>query len=196
MSGGGRRFGRCRPGTRVGNDIARQRRPPPIRTRSHLPVGESRRRCRRQPQKRNRPSHRPFPDLRLGAGLYRRRRSPLSPVFGDLAGLPPVVLHSAGQDPISADTHQLETLFHDNSSGTTLEYFHNPRRWHVYHLQVGFLRDADDAVAHMGQHLARYAKHPSRRPRPGLTREDARLIMFDTHVDRRRKHARSAATPM
>ncbi|MCJ0902106.1 alpha/beta hydrolase [Rhodococcus sp. ARC_M6] len=93
----------------------------------------------------------------------------ISPVYGDLRGLPPVVLHSAGQDPISVDAHLLEKLFRDNNSGAIVEHFHNPRRWHVYHLQVGFLRDADDAVIHLGQRLAAYAKHPRQQRQSGLT---------------------------
>ncbi|UUO01164.1 alpha/beta hydrolase [Mycolicibacterium novocastrense] len=77
----------------------------------------------------------------------------ISPVHGDLASLPPMVMHSVADDPLAVDADKLERAVAAQASGVLIHrrYTH---RWHDFHLQVGFLVDADDAVALFGAQLA------------------------------------------
>lgn len=79
----------------------------------------------------------------------------VSPVRGDLTGLPPVILHSAQDDPIAADAEALERALHDAGLADRVEHRAWPRRWHCFHLQAGLFRDADEALEHLGTGLAR-----------------------------------------
>lgn len=79
----------------------------------------------------------------------------VSPVRGDLTGLPPVILHSAQDDPIAADAEALERAYLDAGLSDRVEHRAWPRRWHCFHLQAGLFRDADEALVHMGAALAR-----------------------------------------
>ncbi len=48
-----------------------------------------------------------LPALRLltpGIGDVERRRAPLSPLYGDLAGMPPALMYTGGRDPLRDDT--------------------------------------------------------------------------------------------
>lgn len=80
-------------------------------------------------------------------------RSPgISPVYGDMTGLPPIVMQSAGDDPVSVDADKIETAC--AASGKTLI---NHRRfdklWHDFHLQVSLLPEARTAIADLGAKL-------------------------------------------
>ncbi|MGO4256400.1 alpha/beta hydrolase fold domain-containing protein [Marmoricola sp. RAF53] len=81
----------------------------------------------------------------------------ISPVLGDLAGLPPIVLHSATDDPIAADSEALERAFSGQASTGILEHRAWSRRWHCFHLQAGTFGDADVAVTHLATRLAEHA---------------------------------------
>lgn len=78
----------------------------------------------------------------------------ISPVHGDLASLPPIVMHSAGDDPLAVDADQLERKFTHGSADGLLIHRRYTKRWHDFHLQVGLLADADKAVALLGTQLA------------------------------------------
>lgn len=82
----------------------------------------------------------------------------VSPVRGDLTGLPPLILHSAQDDPIAADAEALERAFRDAGLDDRIEHRAWPRRWHCFHLQAGLFRDADEALEHLGSGLARAAE--------------------------------------
>lgn len=78
----------------------------------------------------------------------------ISPVHGDLAGLPPIVMHSAGDDPIAVDADLLQQRLDDNGEmGGRMLHRRYPGLWHVFHLQAGFLAAADAAVVHLGDNL-------------------------------------------
>ncbi|WP_104090283.1 alpha/beta hydrolase [Arthrobacter sp. GMC3] len=82
----------------------------------------------------------------------------VSPVYGDLSGLPPIVMQSSGDDPIGADADLLEDLL--SGAGVSDEVFRHRRHpglWHVFHLQAGFLPQADAALEHLGTSLREVA---------------------------------------
>lgn len=94
------------------------------------------------------------------AGTHDAREPGISPVYGNLASLPPIVMHSAGDDPLAVDADKLERELALQSSGGLLIHRRFTKRWHDFHLQVGFLADADDAVALFGAQLADLIAQP------------------------------------
>lgn len=79
----------------------------------------------------------------------------ISPVLADLSGLPPIIVHSAGDDPLAVD---VDALVAGISTGRgAIEHTRYPRLWHVFHLQAGVLAAADDAVSDLGAALRRHA---------------------------------------
>lgn len=78
----------------------------------------------------------------------------ISPIHGDLTSLPPIVMHSAGDDPLAADADKLEREIALRAPGSLLIHRKYTKRWHDFHLQVGFLADADRAVELFGAQLA------------------------------------------
>ena len=69
----------------------------------------------------------------------------ISPVYGDMTGLPPMVMQSADDDPVSVDAHKIETAC---AAATTARLDHRrfDGMWHDFHLQVSLLPEAADAV--------------------------------------------------
>jgi acetyl esterase/lipase len=80
----------------------------------------------------------------------------ISPVLGDLSGLPPIVVHSAGHDPLAVDVDALVAGI-GASGGGVIEHSRYPRLWHVFHLQAGLLAAADGAVSDLAAALRRHA---------------------------------------
>lgn len=88
-------------------------------------------------------------------------RDPLiSPLLGELSGLPPIVLHSAGDDPVSADAEALARRFAEADLSELLDHQAWPGLWHCFHLQAGVLRDADEAVRDFGDRLGQLVSVP------------------------------------
>ncbi len=80
-------------------------------------------------------------------------RSPgISPVYGDMTGLPPIVMQTAGDDPISADADRIETAC-AASTTAILDHHRFDNMWHDFHLQVSLLPEAREAVADLGAKL-------------------------------------------
>jgi acetyl esterase/lipase len=75
----------------------------------------------------------------------------ISPVYGDMSGLPPIVMQTAGDDPISVDADKIESAC--AASNTALDHRRFEGLWHDFHLQVCLLSDARDAVAELGRKL-------------------------------------------
>lgn len=90
-------------------------------------------------------------DAYLGAG------DPLdhgfAPLLGNLDGLPPIVMHVGTDEVLYAQI----TAFADKLrlSGVQLEHVVYKKLWHVAHLQASILREAAEAVQHMGTFLGR-----------------------------------------
>ena len=82
-------------------------------------------------------------------GEHDPRLPGISPVYGDMAGLPPIVMHSAGDDPLSIDADKIEKF----CAAGMLDHRRFENLWHVFHLQAGVLAEADEAIADLGAKL-------------------------------------------
>lgn len=78
----------------------------------------------------------------------------LSPLHGDLAGLPPTLVHGAEQEILLGDVERLVRAL--ERAGTPTTYRRLDGVWHVVHLQAGSLAPATDAVADLGRFLRRH----------------------------------------
>ncbi|EID78628.1 hydrolase [Rhodococcus opacus RKJ300 = JCM 13270] len=88
------------------------------------------------------------------AGHHDPRSPGISPVYGDMTGLPPIVVHTAGDDPISVDADKIEAAV-----GAAAGVLHHRRfddLWHDFHLQVSLLAEAREAVNDLGASLRRH----------------------------------------
>lgn len=74
-----------------------------------------------------------------------------APLHGDLTGLPPIVMHVGTEEVL----YQQITSFADRvrRAGVELEFMEYKQLWHVAHLQASILREAAQAVHHMGRYL-------------------------------------------
>ncbi|MGQ0630052.1 MAG: alpha/beta hydrolase [Sporichthyaceae bacterium] len=68
-----------------------------------------------------------------------------SPIYGDFAGLPPLIVHTCGDDPLRPDT--LRLIDAAQAAGTKVEHTDYPGLWHVIHLLASLSADGDRAVA-------------------------------------------------
>jgi epsilon-lactone hydrolase len=89
------------------------------------------------------------------AGARDPRWPGISAVYGDMTGLPPIVMHTAGDDPISVDADKIEAAVAATGSGI-LEHRRFENLWHDFHLQVSVLPEAREAVADLGAKLRNY----------------------------------------
>ncbi|MEV0336048.1 alpha/beta hydrolase [Nocardia sp. NPDC050717] len=77
----------------------------------------------------------------------------VSPVYADLAGLPPVTVHVGAEEILRADAERLaESL---RAAGVPVELTVFDGMWHVWHLHAGLFRAATDAVAALGAAVPR-----------------------------------------
>jgi epsilon-lactone hydrolase len=86
------------------------------------------------------------------AGSCDPRLPGISPVYGDMTGLPPIVMQTAGDDPISVDGVKIETVC-AASKTALLDHRRFDDMWHDFHLQVSLLPEARDAIADLGAKL-------------------------------------------
>jgi acetyl esterase/lipase len=100
------------------------------------------------------------------AGADDLRRPGISPVYGEMAGLPPIVMQSAGDDPISFDANMIEAAVANAPSGV-ITHRRFDGLWHDFQLQVSLLREAREAVVDLGTALLSHVITPI----PGATRK-------------------------
>lgn len=90
-----------------------------------------------------------------------RSRPEVSPVFADLRGLPPVMVHVGTQELLRSDADRLAVqLTHD---GVPVEVRHLDGMWHVWHLHAGLVAAPTRAVGELGAFIrgaAPSAKQP------------------------------------
>jgi len=86
------------------------------------------------------------------AGSFDPRLPGISPVYGDMRGLPPIVMQTAGDDPISVDADKIEAAVAATGAGA-LDHRRFDNQWHDFHLQVSLLPEARDAIADLGSKL-------------------------------------------
>jgi monoterpene epsilon-lactone hydrolase len=99
------------------------------------------------------------------AGPSDPRLPGISPVYGDTAGLPPIIMQSAGDDPISADAAKIETAC-ATSKTAVLDHRWFDNMWHVFHLQVSVLPEASDAIVELGAKLRNHLPTEHRQVHP------------------------------
>lgn len=87
----------------------------------------------------------------------------ISPVYGDMSGLPPIVMQTAGDDPICVDADKIETAC--AASKTSIEHRRFAGMWHDFHLQVSLLPEARDAIADLGARLRGHLHQSQGQPR-------------------------------
>jgi acetyl esterase/lipase len=81
----------------------------------------------------------------------------ISPVYGDMTGLPPIVIHTAGDDPIRCDASDIAKAVATTGTGAVdHRVFEN--LWHVFHLQISVLPEAREAVADLGAKLHNHVR--------------------------------------
>lgn len=77
----------------------------------------------------------------------------ISPLHGDLSGLPAMVVHYAGQDPLAADAEALLERLVDEEDAPRVISHKFDDMWHGFHLMVGRMALAEDAVNSFGDSL-------------------------------------------
>jgi acetyl esterase/lipase len=84
----------------------------------------------------------------------------ISPVYGDMTDLPPIVIQTAGEDPIRCDALDIARAVAAAGTGT-VDHRVFDNLWHVFHLQVSVLREAREAVADLGAKLRSHVQTSS-----------------------------------
>ena len=77
----------------------------------------------------------------------------ISPLKGDIAGLPAIVVHFAGDDPLRSDAEALLESIVDLPGAPRVISREYPDMWHGFHLMAGRMGLADDAVIDFGESL-------------------------------------------
>lgn len=77
----------------------------------------------------------------------------ISPLLGDLAGLPAIVMHYAGNDPLRSDAEALLENILDLPGAPRVVSREYPDMWHGFHLMAGRMGIADDALTEFGDTL-------------------------------------------
>ena len=86
------------------------------------------------------------------AGSFDPRLPGISPVYGDMTGLPPIVVQTAADDPISVDADKIDAAF-AATDPSALDHRRFDSMWHDFHLQVSLLPEAREAIADLGAKL-------------------------------------------
>ncbi|MGB8791259.1 MAG: alpha/beta hydrolase [Mycobacterium sp.] len=94
------------------------------------------------------------------AGVLDPRLPGISPARGDMTGLPPIVMQTAGDDPISVDADKIEAAVAESATGA-LDHRRFDNLWHDFHLQVSVLDEAREAVADLGAKLRHHISTPT-----------------------------------
>jgi monoterpene epsilon-lactone hydrolase len=95
---------------------------------------------------------------------YAGGADPMSPgisaVYGDMADLPPIVMQTAGDDPIRCDALDIARAIAATGTGI-VDHRVFDSLWHVFHLQVSVLPEAREAVADLGAKLRSHVQTSS-----------------------------------
>ena len=75
-----------------------------------------------------------------------------SPLRADLAGLPPILIQIGSRELFVSEDRALARRAED--AGVEVELHAFDGLWHVFHTHAGMLREADEALAEMGEWLA------------------------------------------
>jgi acetyl esterase/lipase len=81
----------------------------------------------------------------------------ISPVYGDVTDLPPIVIQTAGDDPIRCDALDISRAVAATGTGV-VDHRVFDGLWHVFHLQVSVLPEAREAIAELGTKLRSHVR--------------------------------------
>ncbi|SFM38545.1 alpha/beta hydrolase [Marinobacter zhejiangensis] len=91
------------------------------------------------------------------ASLYRGNEpltSPyISPIYGDLSGLPPMLIQVGSEEILLNDSERLAAKARRQGAQVQLEVYNS--LWHVFQVHAGQLARATDAVQTAGEHIRR-----------------------------------------
>lgn len=90
--------------------------------------------------------------VRRYVGALRPEDPLCSPLRGDLAGLPPMLIHAGGGELFLSEGQELARRAKEAGLDAELRVFGG--LWHDFHVHAGMLREADEALAEMGAWLA------------------------------------------
>jgi len=92
---------------------------------------------------------------RWHAGMYAGGRDPgaplLSPVFADLAGFPPLLIQVGEHEILRSDSQRLAEKARGAGVPVELEVWDG--MFHVWHMAAGYLPEADQAIARIGEFI-------------------------------------------
>lgn len=91
---------------------------------------------------------------RLYCGNEARSNPLISPVFGDLSGLPPLLIQVGSQEILLNDATRLAETAKQQNVDTTLEIYNS--LWHVFQVHAGQLSRATRAIETAGKHIRRH----------------------------------------
>lgn len=91
---------------------------------------------------------------RLYAGEESLSEPLISPIFGDMNGLPPLLIQVGSQEILLNDAQRLAELANRHDVTTRLEIFNS--LWHVFQVHSGQLDRATAAVEAAGEHIKRH----------------------------------------
>lgn len=103
------------------------------------------------------------PMIRLGSLINAREwycneeqfENPLvSPVFGELNGLPPIYIQVGSDEILLSDSEMLAKKA--KAAGVDVTYEEWKGLWHVWHLSAGFVPEAGDALAKVGTYIDKH----------------------------------------
>ena len=75
-----------------------------------------------------------------------------SPLHGDLSGLPSTLIHTGGGELFLSEDRELARKAEEAGADVELRIFDG--LWHDFHVHAGMLREADEALAELGEFLA------------------------------------------
>ncbi|MBU2953906.1 alpha/beta hydrolase [Marinobacter sp. F3R08] len=91
---------------------------------------------------------------KLYAGEASLTNPLISPIFGDLSGLPPLLIQAGSQEILLNDAERLASAARRDHVDTRLELFNS--LWHVFQVHSGQLDRATEAMETAGQHIRRH----------------------------------------
>ena len=89
---------------------------------------------------------------RKGGGPEPLSNPLISPVFGDLSGLPPLLIQVGSQEILLNDAERLARAASRDNVQARLEVFNN--LWHVFQVHSGQLERATAALTTAGNHIS------------------------------------------
>lgn len=86
------------------------------------------------------------------AGATERFRPAISPIFGDLAGLPPLHIEVGTAEVLLDDAHRLATRA--RGQGVNVTVFDGEDLVHVWHFFAGIVPEADDGMRRVAEFVS------------------------------------------